>query len=106
VKKVRVHKRAAENFAAVFDDLASAGMNREITELGGVYNARVQRGSDSNLSLHTWAIAIDLNLRTNRLGTHGNMSGEVIAIFAKRGFYWGGQFHRPDPQHFQLCTKY
>jgi len=105
VRKMRVHKRAAENFAAVFGDLAHQHFDRELTEFGGTYNARVQRGASERLSMHTWAIAIDLNPQSNRLGTHGNMPPDVVDVFERYGFRWGGDFYRPDPMHFELVAR-
>lgn len=106
VRRLRVHKLAADNFSAAFAALYANGLDDLVTELGGVYSARMQRGSDSRLSLHTWGAAIDLNPRTNMLGTKGDMSPDVVGIFSRYGFAWGGKFSRSDPQHFQLATGY
>lgn len=57
------------------------------------------------ISLHTWGIAVDLNVPTNQRGTHGDMDPRVVAIFKSWGFRWGGEFHTvPDPMHFELAA--
>lgn len=106
VRKLRVHRLAAPQFAEAFRLVHDRGLESEVTELGGVYAWRGQRGKDTKPSTHLWGIAIDLNPRSNRLGTHGDMHPGVVRALESVGFYWGGNFHRPDPMHFQLATGY
>ena len=40
--------------------------------------------------------------RTNQRGTPGLIDREVVSIFEKWGFTWGGTWHYTDPMHFQL----
>ena len=55
-------------------------------------------------SIHAWAAAIDMNADTNQYGsTSYDMPSEFVEEFAAQGFVWGGQFHTPDPMHFQLA---
>ena len=35
-------------------------------------------------------------------GTVGRINREVVAIFEKWGFTWGGIWHYTDPMHFEL----
>ncbi|MFL6693147.1 MAG: M15 family metallopeptidase, partial [Ramlibacter sp.] len=55
------------------------------------------------LSLHTWGIAIDLNVPENQRGTVGRMNRQVVQIFKRWGFAWGGDWHYTDPMHFELA---
>ena len=42
------------------------GCYREITHFGGVYNVRMQKGSTTKFSLHSFGLAIDLNPSDNQ----------------------------------------
>lgn len=55
-----------------------------------------------SISLHTWGIAIDLNVAENPQHTHGSIDPRVVALFKKWGFRWGGDWSDPDPMHFEL----
>lgn len=71
---------------------------------GGCYNFRSVRGGQT-LSQHAYGAAIDLDPEHNELGNpHGTMPKEVIAIFERNGWTWGGGFSRPDPMHFQFLS--
>lgn len=58
-----------------------------------------------NLSIHSWACAVDLNATENPPGADGKMSPQIVEIFEKYGWTWGGRFHNTykDPMHFQAC---
>lgn len=104
VRLVRVHKRLLEPFrlaldAAHRDESAWAS----IDDLGGVYNFRRMKKS-RRLSRHSWAIAIDLDVRDNPDGGASRMHPGVIAAFEGQGFEWGGRWSRRerDPMHFEF----
>jgi hypothetical protein len=72
-------------------------------EFGGVYVPRfIGRDPSQGLSLHTWGIAIDLNVPGNQRGVAGEIDREVVAIFKKWGFAWGGDWAWTDPMHFEM----
>lgn len=78
--------------------LAELGLD----QYGGAYEFRVQRGSDK-ISDHAYGAAIDLDPAHNAFRTKGRMPDWVVALFAKHGWSWGGDFGggRQDPMHFQ-----
>ncbi|WP_415103023.1 M15 family metallopeptidase [Nocardioides sp.] len=41
------------------------------------------------LSLHSFGIAVDLNVSENQRGTAGSTDPRVVEIFRSRGFTWG-----------------
>jgi hypothetical protein len=47
-------------------------------------------------------VAIDLNPETNRMGTSGDISSDVVDVFNSFGFTWGGDWsgNSKDPMHF------
>jgi hypothetical protein len=57
-----------------------------------------------SISLHSWAVAIDINGAKNGLGSRTtDIPQEVIDIMESVGFYWGGRWKgRPDPMHFEF----
>ena len=72
-------------------------------EFGGCYVPRfIGRDPKKGLSLHTWGIAVDLNVPDNQRGTTGEIDPDVVAIFKKWGFAWGGDWSWTDPMHFEL----
>jgi hypothetical protein len=74
-------------------------------EYGGCYYPRyIAYDPAKGLSLHTWGIAIDLNVPGNQRGTVGEMDRDVVAIFKKWGFAWGGDWNYTDPMHFELAA--
>lgn len=73
-------------------------------EFGGCYVPRfIGRDPRKGLSLHTWGIAVDLNVPGNQRGVAGEIDRTVVAIFKKWGFAWGGDWAWTDPMHFELA---
>jgi hypothetical protein len=98
------HRRLTPVFEAVFQEIDRLGLRGAIRTWGGIYNFRSIRGR-TNLSLHAFGAAIDLNAASNQLGTAGDMNPRVVEVFTHFGFRWGGDFRgRPDPMHFQYAT--
>jgi hypothetical protein len=106
VSRIRCHRLVAPILGAVFQDIWRDGLWPTLREFGGCYAWRVQRGSDSKLSTHSWGISIDLNPSTNQLGTEGDWSPRVLEAFERHGFLWGGTFGRPDPMHWQYAEGF
>jgi len=106
-KTLRVHKLAADVFLMTLECLVREGLSEYVTHHGGAYNYRAKRGS-SKLSTHVWALAHDLNPRTNKQGTPGDMNPDVIAVYEAHGWVWGGRWHGKsrDPMHMQLVLNY
>ncbi len=74
-------------------------------EYAGCYYPRfIANDPGKGLSLHSWGIAVDLNVPGNQRGTVGEMDRQVVAIFKKWGFAWGGDWSYTDPMHFEMAT--
>ena len=72
-------------------------------EYAGCYYPRyIANDPAKGLSLHSWGIAVDLNVPGNQRGTVGQMDRQVVAIFKKWGFAWGGDWNYTDPMHFEM----
>ena len=106
LKALYVHKFALEAFGLAFERIAEGNNWGLIKTFDGAYNFRAKRGRKGKLSTHCWGIAVDLNRRTNKLGTPGNMPWEIIEAFEGIGFRWGGRWRRKDGMHFQAARGY
>jgi D-alanyl-D-alanine carboxypeptidase len=77
----------------------------------GTYNCRAVADTGQP-SLHGYGIAIDLNTAVSdywywsaRSGTpvyRNRMPQEIVAIFEKHGFIWGGKWYHFDTMHFEF----
>lgn len=84
-----------------FRNLVARGLTAQLKTWDGCYQVRNKRGLGS-LSLHSWAIAIDVNAAWNRLGQKPTVSAAFVKCFTDAGFDWGGNWSRQDGMHFQL----
>lgn len=87
-----------------FGVLISTGKVKELKTFDGCFNIRLQRGSRTAASLHSWGIAIDVNAAWNGLGKVPQLSAGFVKCFTDNGFDWGGNFKRLDGMHFQLSS--
>jgi hypothetical protein len=106
VGRVTVHQLIAPLLEKIYADIDAAGLWDELRDFGGAYNYRAKRGAGSELSLHSWGIAVDHDVARNPLGSGmGEMHPSIVAIFEVHGFVWGGRFkRRTDPMHFQYAA--
>jgi len=91
---------------AALDEVVAKGLAGEIHagEYGGCYVPRfIASDPSKGLSLHTWGMAVDLNVPGNLRGTSGEMDRQVVSIFKKWGFAWGGDWNYTDPMHFEMA---
>lgn len=76
-----------------------------LQEFGGSFNYRLIRGS-SNLSNHSFGIAIDISPTQNPLGSRrGTMPPFAVKAFKDQGSRWGGNFRgRVDSMHMEFVS--
>ena len=90
---------------AALDEVVQKGLAAKIHpgEYGGCYVPRyIANDPSKGLSLHSWGMAVDLNVPGNQRGTVGQMDRQVVAIFKRWGFAWGGDWNYTDPMHFEM----
>src|SRR5512139_72590 len=100
------HKVLFPQLRAALREVIARGLADQIhpAEFGGCYVPRfIGRDPRQGLSLHTWGIAVDLNVPGNQRGVAGDIDRDVVAIFKKWGFAWGGDWNYTDPMHFELA---
>lgn len=110
VTKLRPHARCADSLLAVFERLAKAFPTTELRRAAGIltydglYNPRKMRGG-SAWSMHSWAIAIDLDAWRNGNTTHWPTKAvlpiQVMECFAQEGWTSAGAFWSRDAMHHQ-----
>jgi hypothetical protein len=103
--QVTGHRVLFPQLRGALREVVARGLAAEIhpEEFGGIYVPRfIGRDPSQGLSLHTWGIAIDLNVPGNQRGVAGEIDREVVAIFKKWGFAWGGDWAWTDPMHFEM----
>jgi hypothetical protein len=88
---------------AALDEVVAQGLASAIHpgQYGGCFVPRFIAGT-TTLSNHAFGLAFDLNVPENERGTVGRINRQVVAIFEKWGFTWGGTWHYTDPMHFEL----
>lgn len=84
-----------------FQNIIDRRLEDEVKTWDGCFNIRKKRGLKS-WSLHSWAIAIDINASRNGLGQVPSMCRRLVKCFTDVGFDWGGEWKRQDGMHFQL----
>lgn len=100
------HRVLFPQLVAALSEIESEGLSSEVDvkQYGGCYVPRfIGRDPRRGLSMHAFGLAVDLNVSGNYYGTRGDMDPEVVAIFEKWGFAWGGAWSEPDPMHFELA---
>lgn len=107
---LKPHEKCAASLLCVFERLAvvyPTEKDREksgILDYYGIYNPRLMRGGTS-WSMHSWAIAIDLDADANMNSSHwptgSHMPIEVMECFAAEGWMSAGAFFQRDAMHFQ-----
>ena len=105
--RVTCHRVMLPQLRAVLAEVVQRGLADKIhrDEYAGCYYPRyIGYDPAKGLSLHSWGIAVDLNVPGNLRGTRGEIDRQVVAIFKKWGFAWGGDWSYTDPMHFELAT--
>ena len=101
-KKIYCNKDMVGPLEQAFRNLIARGHVNELKSWDGCFNIRKKRGL-SSMSLHSWAIAVDVNAATNALGAKPTLSEGFVKCFTDAGFEWGGTWKRADGMHFQLA---
>jgi hypothetical protein len=106
ISRVNGLDRHLEAVSRELDELPAQD-KKVLFPIGGTYNCRRIAGTDRT-SMHSWGAAIDLNTkfsdywRWNRSGEYRNqIPPEIVGIFERHGFIWGGRWSHFDTMHFE-----
>lgn len=82
-------------------------MIRYVIPSSGTFNCRVVKDTGVK-SMHAWAAAIDINTKysdywlwSKKRKYRNQIPYEIVAIFEKHGFIWGGKWNHYDTMHFE-----
>lgn len=86
-------------------DALPVSTRKIVSETSGTFVWRTIRGTD-RLSMHSFAIAIDVGVPSAdfwkwRKTYRNRIPLEVVDIFEKHGFIWGGKWKHFDTMHFE-----
>lgn len=111
-KRIYCNKDMVVPLGNAFHKLIATGCVNELKTWDGCFNIRKMRGLTS-MSLHSWAIAVDMNASSNPLGLTREQikakgltpfSEEFLDCFRSSGFDCGADWKkRPDFMHMQLA---
>lgn len=115
IRSIMINKIAAPSLATVLQSIwQRCGKSQSAIHLAGCdcfsgsYAVRPIRGGHTP-SMHSYALAIDINAPANPLGAGPDRAmfhqdSIVVQEFKRAGWVWGGDWHgRPDPMHFQYA---
>jgi hypothetical protein len=101
---------AADKMKVVSDEIEktlTSELYRYVSKTAGTFNWRNIAGT-SRLSTHAFGTAIDINTKySNYWQWDGDMIWknqipmEIVEIFEKHGFIWGGKWYHYDTMHFE-----
>jgi hypothetical protein len=100
---VTCHRKLIPMVRGALYEVVSAGLSSEIKIYSGCWAARtISRSATAPPSTHAYGAAIDINAPQNPYGSKPTMDREIVRIFARWGFNWGGDFLIPDGHHFEF----
>ena len=109
VTKINGIDKKLEKISSELENLPKE-FKKYIINPDGVYNFR-KISQTNRLSTHSFAIAIDLNKeysnywlwdkKGNNIEYKNKIPLEIVKIFEKHGFIWGGRWYHYDTMHFE-----
>ena len=105
---------ASKQLAKVQKELAQHPELKKYLKSAGTFYWRNVRGAN-RLSAHSYGIAIDIGVgnsdywlwknpkasETAKISYHNRIPMEIVEIFEKYGFVWGGRWYHYDTMHFE-----
>ena len=100
---------AADSLKIVAEELKNLGSEYQkyLKHIGGTFNWRNIAGT-KRLSNHSFGTAIDINTSysdywqwSSDLTYRNRIPFEIVEIFEKHGFIWGGKWYHFDTMHFE-----
>ena len=101
-KRIYCNRDLVEPLKEALFHLVQRGHILELKTWDGCFNIR-KKHSGRTISLHSWALALDVNAAWNGYGKQPTLSKGFVECFIDSGFDWGGNWRTPDGMHFQLA---
>lgn len=115
VRRMYVNKYLIPFLRVTFAELLKRDLLKEIRKYDGCWMIRPVRGYKNLLSIHSYAIAIDLNAADNPLGWDRKkclqmglkpFSEEFVKVWEDTGWVAGYKFKRCDGMHFERTREF
>jgi hypothetical protein len=92
-------------------DMLPAELRKHLWPIGGIYNCRPVADT-GRLSMHAYGAAIDISTTVSdywfwakrgagRIPYRNRVPFEIVRVFEKHGFIWGGKWYHYDTMHFE-----
>lgn len=113
--KMYVNSYILPHLRETFLCLEDAELLTEIRTYDGCFNVRYIRGSATQLSIHSWGLAVDFNAKDNPLGLTRQQaidkglkpfSEAFVSIWRQTDWICGADFNRKDLMHFQYTKDF
>jgi hypothetical protein len=113
--QVTTAQGVADKLAAASADLEKlpAKFHAYLKPTAGTYNCRVIAGT-KRMSMHAYGAAVDINLakadywrwlggkkETDKVAWRNQIPMEIVEVFERHGFIWGGKWYHFDTMHFE-----
>jgi hypothetical protein len=105
IGRVTCHTRMLPQLDGALEEIANRGLGHQLRpdDYAGCYVPRfIGREAEAGISHHTWGVAIDLNASENPVGRLPRLSDEIVEVFERWGFAWGGRWLVPDGMQFEF----
>lgn len=108
---------AADSLRAVAAEIENRPhLHKYINQPAGTFYWRFISGTQ-RLSMHSFAVALDINIdyfnywkwdiqQGKELNYKNRVPEELVKIFEKHGFIWGGKWHHYDTGHFEFRPEF
>jgi hypothetical protein len=100
--------RGAEALSKAWAEIEDQNLLDHVVSWDGAFSP-VREGA-TRINTHNCGLAFDINASANPLGVAPALPGlrgsvrELVPIFEKHGFRWGGSFRVPDGMHFEYVV--
>lgn len=108
-REIKLNKRAAPKFNAVFREMERRGITYQVDSIGRPFSWRNSRGPRATglLSNHGLGFALDFNPGRNQFYSSGenvqtDITEEFASVFESHGLTWLGRAPIYDMMHFEL----
>lgn len=106
------HRVVVEAIQGALSEIKQKGLARHVNvananRYGGCFVARLNRmaGTFGSPSRHAYGAALDINTTENYQWRTPKMKCDIVLIFRKWGFAWGGNFWPTDGMHFEYVGE-
>lgn len=106
------HKIVIEAIQGALTEIKQRGLEKYVNvananRYGGCFVSRLNRmaGTFGSPSRHAYGAALDINTTENYQWRTPKMNCEIVYIFRKWGFAWGGNFWPTDGMHFEYVGE-